>query len=670
MSEKNHVSDVIEAENQALDTFEGVWNNATENQNIFSLDHWTSEEKTKIKRQGRIPYVFDQISHPLSILLGTQRDTRFDITFFERNREDGVKAEILNAVWKYFADIYDFIHVESEVFQDGVISSYGVFGGEMYQGKNYSYDLKVCRVPFDELVWDTNFRQYDLSDAYWMRRARWYRRSQLEKQYADKKELIELAGIDAGIESTVRPKKLESWFDKQRDLIGTREFYERNWIRKYFIWQQGAEAPEETPYATKQDAEAEIKDRVQKVIAAVGAGILNPLLEPLPQWAVDYMDVPVIMKSVVMINGVLEEPKEFKLGRFPYKVFFPYFNDGTFWGAIDRLKDPQMFVNRTMATIDNQMGTSAKGLLIGDSRIPDQDWDRLKEMWGKTGGAVRTKWANSIKVVEGQGVNPQFLSILDRVKVDIENNMGGANNLGQKQSAQESGRAVLARQAQAGLDNFIPLDNLRRTKQDLGEDIAWYITNEVNEPRKMRIVGDKLSIASLQENAGMQQGNRPNVGYLEINTTSDNTITGLEVDVVVDEAQHSVTKDQSVLASLIDAAKSGLIPVPPPPSVIMGLLSGLAETAKQEWEAHVQQVQSKPQDDTKVSVNFKDMPLTAQRQQLERMGFTVEQRDLMINALTKPEVLNNITKMMTEKQRNQTMLTKQEMSMQNSGAEK
>lgn len=618
----NTLNDVLLAEESALGDFESRWEIAHRNAEIYGLEHWETKDRNRVLAQNRLPYVFDRTSHAMNTLLGTQRDTRFDISFYGRNREDELKAEILNALWKYNSDKCDFIHTESDVFQDGAVGGYGVFGLEADRKYDYRGDLKVYRVPFDQLIWDKSFRQYDLSDCYWMDHLCFYRKDELKKYYPDQAELIDLIGTEGNWIPKNKNLHLSRWYKPDKELIGVHKFYERDWTRKYVIWQKGNELPEETPYESEEDAAAEIQRRNQMLLGEVGM-VLAASGQPMPEFEVLPIEVPIVKKSEVTIAGTLREPEVFDMGEFPFSVFFPYFHDGNYWSVIDRLKDPQTFINRMYSQIDYWIGTMAKGLLWVPKGIPPQDEEKIRESFSKTGGIVKTDAKYKPELIESRGPAPQLFSVLDRVEATLDESMGGANALGLKQTASESGRAVLARQAQAGLDHFVPLDNLRRTKQNLGVKIAHVLTRELTEPRTLRIIGDTLSVQAMQNRGVLQPSSRPNVGYMNVNDTPETSIKDLEVDVIVDEASHSVTKNQATLGAMVDLAKSGLLPGPMPPEVIAEL-SDLPESMKQVIIAHYQRLAqtSKEPVAKPVSINYKDLPPEAKMDVLNEMGLS------------------------------------------------
>lgn len=666
-AETDLIAEVLDAESQVLPQFTERWDKAKRNSEIANpLKHWTAEERKKIIAQNRIPYAFDRISHPLNILLGTQRDSRFDIQFLEREIDDSHKAEIINAYWKYASDLYDFKHVESDVFQDGIISEYGVYGVDIDRTKDYRGNVKVSRIPYDEVIWDLNFRQYDLSDAGWMSRLRWYGRDDLTEKYPDHKELIALGSKDNTWGGRV--DKLDYWFNDKKNLISTREFYLRGWKNKYLIWRKGETEPDaENTFDTKKEAEKHIRDTMQKIESAMNS---NPIFAMevmkqggLPQFEVLEVPYQTVKKSEIMLNGILQESEDFAPCRFPMVPYFAYFNDGDFWTAIDRMKDPQIFIDRLYSQIDYLIGTQSKGALRHSSRLNKAQKQNIKDNWGKTGFTFEAE-KDQIELVQGTPPPFQYFQTIDRVESGMEQQMGGANAQGLQQSQNESGRAVLARQSLAGLDNFVVLDNLKRSKQNLGELIAWYIQNNITEARKLRIGGNSIQMQEMGKNLGddfQRSEMRPNIGYLTMNTNESNRIEDIELDVIVDEAPHSATKKQGVLNQITDALKGGL--PAPPPEVLIPLFE-LPHSIEQVWLKSIEEAKKQPPpNEDRVSVSFKDLPIEAQAAQLQKMGLPADVQSLIMEKMSKPEIVNNETKMKTEQERNQTAMEREKMKI-------
>jgi len=622
-SEKTILSNIQEAEQQALSVFSPKWKIGTRNSEVYGLKHFEQSEYDEIVNQSRYPYQMDRISHSINTLLGTQRNARFDIFFNAREQGDEIRSELYNAVWRYFANLYDFEHVESDVFQDAIVSCYGVFGTEIDKTRTVAGDLKVCRVPFDEVLWDTNFRQYNLEDAGWMSRFRYYRREALKVLHPDKNNLIDKIGTEW---KWFGGKKLKDiYVKKEQGLVGVHEFYERSYKNVYLVSVNGQLGQIQTAYRTEEEAGMEIQKATEIFNSAQLSGQV-PMGANMPQMQAEPYSVSTIMKTEVVENAVLSETTEFPMAKFPYVPFFCYFHDGEFWSVVDRLKDPQLFLDRMFIQADHWIGTMAKGLLWIDPRSTKDEKKTITDKFGKTGGVISTKYKPD--VIESAGPAPQLFSLIDRTEVTMEDSMGGANQLGYKQTASESGRAVLARLQQAGLDHFVPMDNMRRTKAELGIGIAWHLANEVTMPRVLRIVGDKLAMQAMSRGDisqyFKQDSNKPNVGYLEINSSPENSLEGLAVDIVVDEAGHSPTKNSATLNSLTDLAKSGALTIPPPPEVVIEL-ADLPQSLKQIYLQSITEAKEAQKEPLvkNISVNYKDLPVETKLDVLKEMGLSV-----------------------------------------------
>jgi len=651
--EKTILSNIQEAEEQALSVFSDKWETGLRNSEIYGLKHYTSEEEKAITSKKRYPYKIDSISHSINTLLGTQRNARFDIFFNAREQGDEIRCELYNAVWKYFADLYDFEHVESDVFQDAIVSTYGVFGTYLDKTRTVTGDIKVCRVPFDEVLWDTNFRQYNLEDAGWMSRFKYYRRGALISLHPEQKDLLLKIGTEKRWGGAKDLK--ETYIKKEQDIIAVHEFYERSYKNIYLVSVGGQLGVIHSAYRTEDEAVAEIRKATELFNSGQLAGQIDPS-ETMPVMKPESYSVSTIMKTEAVLNAILTETEEFPMGMFPYKPFFCYFHDGEFWSVVDRLKDPQTFLNRMFIQADHWIGTMAKGSLWIDPRTDAKDKKKIEESWGSTGGIVSTKYEP--KPLNSPGPAPQLFSMMDRVQINMTDSMGGANQMGSKQTASESGRAVLARLQQAGLDHFVPMDNMRRTKHELGMDIAWRLANEITAPRVLRIIGDKLTMQTMAK-GGVEQffsknEQKPNVGYLEVNTSPENSLEGLEVDIIVDEAGHSPTKNSATLNTLGDLGKAGVLTIPPPPEVVIEL-SDLPQSLKEVWLQSIEAAKAESKEPLvkNVAVNYKDLPVDAKMDVLKQMGLSSNVMAVATKELTDKPHLSTINEpKLTEKEQN------------------
>jgi hypothetical protein len=146
--------------------------------------------------------------------------------------------------------------------------------------------------------------------------------------------------------------------------------------------------------------------------------------------------------------------------------------------------------------------------------------------------------------------------------------------IGQKESSGEAGVTVRQRIERGAMSSFMIFDNFDRTKISIGEKLAWYMTNRVTAAQKVRIEGDELTKLAKEKFPEWYEDSkiRPNSGFFQINTTSQNTIEGLKADVIIDKSRRSVTKNQATLLQLSTMLQSSpLLAETVPPQLLIQL---------------------------------------------------------------------------------------------------
>ena len=262
---------------------------------------------------------------------------------------------------------------------------------------------------------------------------------------------------------------------------------------------------------------------------------------------------------------------------YPIDVYHPYWHDGDWWCPVDILKDGQRFFNKMFSMADHWIGSMSKGLLLGSSKNPEEE-KKVQQMFSTTGGYAHVEDVENYHLFESRGPAPQLFEMLGIARQNLEDNSGGRNFQGKKETASESGVAVRTRIEQGGLAGFIIFDNLRRMKISLGAKMAWYLTHYMTYPSVIRIEGEELVQATFEQMQKSETSKnwfrknpfRPGVGFLDVNTAESNTIEGLKVDVNVDEARWSVSKSLSILQELNAAMQSNplLAQVFPPETMV------------------------------------------------------------------------------------------------------
>lgn len=643
---------VHEERNAVHTTFQEKWEEADENKRFVRLLQYSDEQLQKFKGAARVPYVLDFITQPINTAIGDQRDSRTDIKYLPVEPGDEVRAELLNAVKDTILRRNRWAYLESDVFMDGIIEKAGAVGYEWSTVKHPLGSLKIFRVPIRQLTWDINRREYDTEVGSWMSRTRMYPKRELKTKYPEYADQIDAITFDGSNLDDLKldPTYFKSILNTDLSWCALIEFYERRWKNKFFITQQrGGE-----PLMMTFNSQAEAEDYIEQQKAAMerqneyklGAGIGPDQPEqpvaPEPSWDILKRPIPIIIKSEVASNVDLVAEEEQDMPFFPYDVYYPFWEDGEYWGVVDMYKDPQKFINKMFSMVDHQIATNSKGLLLIDDIVPEATAKKIMDTWSTTGGAMQAPDPkNTVVFIKPDSFDPKLLEMISVATANIEKKAGGANFLGRQQSANESGVAVEKRVQRASTATFMIYDNLDRFKLSVGEKIAWYISNRMTAQQKIRIEGDQLTEFAKKNfpNWLYSPAKYGQYGFMEINSKGGpegNTLDDLQTDIIVDQSAHAATKNQATLMIIQQMLQSSpLLAETIPPQLLISLFD-LPASKKEEMmkaAADLMQARQEAQKNEQnkpptLSANMKDgfgLPPDMQAQFFALFGLQVPQ---------------------------------------------
>lgn len=655
MSDKATISRVHQARQSVTTTFKTKYEEMQENSDFYRLLQYSTEQLRKFSKDKRVPYTIDYITDAIDTLFGAFRLNPTDIYYFPVSAKDELRVEVLNAVAGSVLRVNGFKWLEGHVLLDGLIEKTGAVGFEWSREKNKNGALSVFRIPPRQLMWDVNGLEYDKSKSMWMSRHRLYSKRDLINRYPDLEKEINKLGFtvevleDLGLSSKDYVNQI---LDDKLGVVALIEFYERNYSNRWFIQTKTDDGVDfsQTYFDTRKDAEKSIREFFQRYEQELVPQFASlRIMPPAPPTKDVFLDrVPVIQKTEVAHNLLVSDTEDTDLPDFPYSTFHPYFHDGDWWSKIDTMKDPQRYMNKMFSMLDHWISSMSKGLLLIDDKIPEAEAKKVTDMFSKTGGSMRVSDIQAYSLIESKGPAPQLFSMMEVARQNLEDKSGGRNFQGKKETASESGRAVSLRIQQGSLSSQVIFENLSSWKQNVGEKVAWYLTNYMKASEIFRLEGPELVEATKQ---ALSQGDtgmvdwfktskiHAGVGFLEVNTTEQNTIEGLRVDTVVDEARHSSTKNERTLEMLSLALQSNptLAETFPPETMIK--LMPLPFTEKQKaiemshqlLQAKLQREQAmaqKPPTLTASLSDIKDLPPEGQIQLAAMFGIKLDPQQM------------------------------------------
>ncbi|GIW57158.1 MAG: hypothetical protein KatS3mg083_103 [Candidatus Dojkabacteria bacterium] len=534
---------------------------ASRNIDYYLNNQWNPKELSYFRRQNRTPYVFNNIYTIVNNILGSYEQLKADVKLVPVGIEDEVLAAGLNELLKWFENVNNIDLIEKNVFRSGLLCGVGAS-----QIRWSEYDIlggypKLEYIPNDQLFWDISSTLQNLQDCRWMcRLIPLTKADAIELLPEFRKEIEEnttlhvntpIPYVNALIDSISKLGRYYyiSWRNYINDLRHYQwviEHYERICSYLYVVCDHIFELPPEE-FNSYQDA-LEYKNGVMQ----------KALQESLPILDENGNDLVYIVKlkkdtyiQSIIFNNKLLSYEVVDIPSFPFQVYFPSFVDGDFISPVETLIPSQKFLNRVMSEWDNILIRGPKGIITVIEQKLAKGWtfeDVVNES-SKTGTHIPVLSHDAIEQHQPPRIAPDFGQLYNIATVYMINNAGGQNIFGLQENAAESGRAVRARQAAAGLLRLPFFRNLEIWRKSVAEYAIWMIRNYMNDKFIARILNKYVDLRGQE--------------FIE-------SLREYRADVVIDTAVDSQITREAALESFKEffQAMQGAIP----PDVMISVL--------------------------------------------------------------------------------------------------
>lgn len=516
------------------------------NSRYCQQNQWDDEEMIAFEVQGRIPYVFDQISPKINHLIGTEKSTRLDAAIVPMESGDEQYAAFLSKMVKWAEQMNHIEQVQSAVFNDMVKKAVGWTVVRWAMKDIVNGYPAVERVPVYQMMWDLSAVEADGSDMKWMCRLMPIRQSDALELYPEYEQLINSCGTDTGaylgIDITEVMTERQQWetvynygerFNRGGFLLVT-EYYEK--VKDYEFIVVDSIMDTMTSYDLETEAEEYARGLKDGYLAS-GEMLEGPDGNELVFISRNSKDS---FYQTLIIGEQIAHRIAVDLPRFPYIQAFANFDDGDYWAPVDALIDPQRFYNRMISESDNQIGRSNKFLTTVIESALDPSWDAndVAVAKSKTGGVIPVQNHDAIKLWPNLPASGEVFTMLNVAKDFMIESSGGLNALGLQENAAESGVAVKYRQQAAGTGRLELFENLRIWRRQVTEMMVWYMKNFLSEAQVLRIVG-KDGTAE----------------YIELDTGVLDTIRELSTDIIITEQPDTETSRQMQYQQVMEVFK-------------------------------------------------------------------------------------------------------------------
>lgn len=483
----------------------------------FDDSQWTTAQKATLAKRKQPAITSNYIKRKVSTLTGGERRMRSDPKAFPRNPQDEQTSNAATDSLRFVGDSNKFNVTRSKGYEEMLVE--GTCGADVVVERTPK-EAKVCikRVPWDRLFWDPHSRASDFSDAKFKGIVIWRDANRNDQDVLG--ETLRSSGSETYDD---RPKT--AWVDSKRTrvrVVQIHYLHDGEWMVATFTKAGFVEPPVISPYRDRDGRSAcslimrsAYVDRENNRFGAVRDWIS-------PQDEINKRRQKMLhLLSVRQTYGNKRAVQDAKLAK-------------------DQLKDPDGHLEiNDDATFGRDFGI----LPTGDLAAGHAEMLRL-----------------TISEMNAQGPNAA---------------MAG------KAPGSQSGRALEA-QMQAGSVEMEPLvDELRQWTREIYE-AAWmrirqFWTDETwvrvtDDDRNLKFVGLNKKVTLEERLMQMPEARRvqemqrlqlvPNDPRLQAVVGVENDVSGLDVDIEIEEGPDLSTLQSEQFETLAGLAKAGL-PIPP-----------------------------------------------------------------------------------------------------------
>lgn len=488
-------------------------------------DQWTSEELAILRKRKQPAITDNQVARKVETLRGYERRMRSDPKAFPRNPQDEQTAGAATDALRFVADQNDFDVIRSSVYDNLLVEGYSGADVTIEVMPNGEKRVDVQYVPWDRLIYDPHARKSDFSDGRYKGIVIWMDGDEAREKWPEAADAIDSTFKSVTLNDTYGDRPGSAWCDTKRKRVRVVQMH----------YKRGDE---------------------WRVATYTKGGFLE---EPVPSPYVDKYGQTV---SSLVLRSAYIDRKNNRYGAVRGMI--------SLQDEINKRRSKLLHLLSVRQTFGNKAAIADTQAARIELAKPDGHVDiNAGAEFGKDFGVLPTT-----DMAQGQ------MQLLQMTMQQMSTT-GPSNAMAGKGNQSQSGRAWEAQQ-QAGAVEMEPLvDELRQWTRDVYEQI-WmrirqYWTEQVwvrvtDDDRNVKFVGlnkqvtleDKLmqTEPALRAQYMQQIGLVPGDPRLQEVIEVENDVSGLDVDIVVEEGPSVVNLQSEQFQMLAELAKNG-IGIPP-----------------------------------------------------------------------------------------------------------
>ena len=536
-------------------------------EDYYSGNQWSEDDVKTLEALKRPALTLNIVRPTMNAIIGEYINKRATFNVKPRTEGDQQTADVLTKVMMQIADENMFEHVESTVFQDGMIVDRGYYDVRMDFGDNVQGEIRITALDPHSVVIDPQAKDWDPDTWREVFVSKWMSIDDIAELYGD--ETAERARKQA-LSTNLGAEYAEY---TRRNTFGTPEFgYAYDQIpaderdikrirvidRQHFVLdrQQVFVDPISGDESVIPDTWDETK--IDEYTALTGSYVMTKTQKRV-RWTIS-------AGSVVLHDDW--SPYTF----FTIIPYFPQFRRGKPLGWVRDLIDPQQQINKLASQALHVVNSTANsGWRVDEGALVNMTPEDLARDGAKTGVVLVTAPGKSVEKI---GANPLPSGLMNFVQYaqDMVRRISGVSDYMVGEGSSEVSGIALDARINRNLSQLQPaFDSLDRSRTLLARRMLRLIQTYYTDTRMFRITAESETGEQTQETLMI---NQPTYEGTVVNDLSVG-----EYDVIVTSQPSRQTFVETQFAQAIQMAQAG-IPVPPDVMVELSNFSRKHEIAE------------------------------------------------------------------------------------------
>jgi hypothetical protein len=512
---------------------------------------FTEEDLQELLDRGQAPLVYNLVKRTADWVIGTEKRTRFDFKVLGRTKDDVEPARVKTDAMKYFDDVNRTAFHRSQAFRECVISGVGWLEDGI-RGDTDEEPIYSGNESWWYTLHDSHAMQLDHTDARYHFRWRYVDLDVALAMFPNREQFI---NNDVQNGSVIDERMMDDFYLGNRvmgeDYLAGQYHRRLGWSGQGFVdssrdrvklYEGWFKQPirEQTMQAKKlprlHGASYDSKNTDMNHALVMGDASL-----------VERMNMRVFY-CIFTESGVLAAGRSpYRHNQFPFTPIWCYRRgrDNAPYGIIRGIRDPQDGFNRRMSKAI--FALTAYRVDAESNAIDEktQSWEDIRIEAGRPDAMIIRKPGTKLEVSQDRSLGEEHLKIAQTEGSLILDASGvTADNLGLESNAQ-SGKAIIAKQAEGSAVTAEVFDNLRLAGQIQGEKRLSLIEQFVSEEKVMRITDSRGKPSWKKVNEVTQD---PQTGEVRVL----NDLTATKADFVIDQQDWHATTRQAAVEALLD----------------------------------------------------------------------------------------------------------------------